>query len=304
MKNQHSKNSLNKKLFYFLCLSLFTTLSFAQTKWIQGNIIIDHTDEKAEGVYVTNKRTQNTTKSNFLGIFFIQAQENDTLQFRSEWYENRNLILRQNLFKKNEIVVHLAIETINLSEALITKKLTGILEKDVIFGKKEDDLTRLYKILNVNPDTKQLKDTTALKAGLFGGDISLTRVDVGRIYDVFSGDLRKRKALLDYESRAAQIANIRAYYGDNYFKIDLNIPSYKINEFIITALINTNNTHQLSEPNYFALMPILSNYSSKYLDDLFKNRIYKEYKPEVKEKKIINEKELYINVPLDSIPRD
>ncbi len=304
MKHQLAKIKRINKLSSLLCLSLLGTFSYAQTKWIQGNIIIDHTDEKAEGVYVTNKRTNYTTKSNFLGIFFIEAQENDTLQFTSSWYENRNLILRPKLFKKNEIVVHLAIETINLSEALITKKLTGILEKDVVLGKKEDDLTRLYKILKVNPDTKQLKDTTALKAGLLAGDITLTHIDVGRIYDIFSGDLRKRKALIDYESKAAQIARIRAYYGDNYFKIDLNIPSYKINEFILTALVNTNNTHHLSEPNYFALMPIFSNYSSKYLDDLFKNRIYKEYKPDVKEIKKIDEKELYINVPLDSIPKD
>lgn len=284
------------------CLFTFYGNLSAQTKWVQGNIIIDHSDEKAEGVYVTNKRTKFTTKSNFLGIFFIQAQVNDTLQIRSDWYENRNIILRPNLFKKEAIVVHLAIETINLQEALITKKLTGILEKDVVFGKKEDDLTRLYKILNVNPDINPLKDTSALSAGLLGGDISLTRLDVGRLYDIFTGDLRKRKALLDYESQAAQIARIRAYYGDNYFKSELDIPSYKINEFIITALTNTQNLYQLKDPNYFSLLAVLNNYSSKYLDDLFKSRINKDYEQEPKKNKY-EEMELYINVPLDSIPK-
>lgn len=281
-----------------MMLSIIPQFVDAQQKWIQGNIIIDNSEEVAEGVYVTNKRTNHTTKSNFAGTFFIQVQPNDTLIFRSDWYENRNIILRPVLYNKDQIVVHLAIKTINLSEALITKKLTGILEKDVTIGKREDDVTRLYRLLNVNPDIKPMKDTAALKTGLFNGDIRLTGMDVGRIYDVFSGDLRKRKALIDYENKAYKISEIRAYYGDNYFKIDLNIPGYKINEFIETALLNTNNKQYLFNPNYFLVQTILKDYSQTYLDDLFKSRINKEYKTE------IDESQLYIGVPLDSIPRD
>ena len=288
-------NKLFKLTLLVICLSL-TSLLQAQTKWVQGNIIIDDSDEVAEGVYVTNKRTKHTTRSNFTGTFFIQAQVNDTLMFRSDWFENRNIILKPLLFNKEKIVVHLATEVIQLKEAYISKKLTGILEKDVFVGKKEDDLTRLYRLLKIDPDVNPIKDTSALKAGLLGGDITLTRMDVGRIFDAFSGNLRKRKSLMDYESKAYQIAQIRAYFGDNYFQVELNIPKYKINEFINTALNNTNNTNQLEKPNYFMLQNILKEYSKKYLDDLFKLRINKDYKEE------IDEKELYIGVPLDSIP--
>lgn len=292
--------STNPKIKHVLSiiLLLIGTLLFAQQKWIIGNIIIDNSEEVAEGIYVTNKRTKHTTKSNFTGTFFIQAQVNDTLMFRSDWYENRNIILKPSLFQKQQIVVHLTLQNINLKEALIAKKLTGILEKDVQFGKKEDDVTRLYRMLNVNPDINPIKDTSKLKAGLFNGDISLTRMDVGRIYDVFSGNLRKRKALLEYESQAAHIAQIRSYYGDNYFKLELNIPAYKINEFILAALNNTNNQHQIANPNYFQLQNIFKDYSKKYIEELFKNRINREYvEPE-------NQRDLYIGVPLDSIPRD
>jgi len=305
MKRNLAKSTITKLILTIFCIVFTLNTAHAQTKWIQGNIIIDHSEEKAEGVYIRNKRTKYTTKSNFLGVFFIQAQVNDTLEIRSEWYENRNIVLKPNLFKKDIIIIHLAIQTINLSEALISKKLTGILEKDVVLGKHEDDLTRIYRLLNVNPDINPIKDTSAIKAGLLDGDITLTKLNIGRIYDAFTGDLRKRKALFDYESQAAQVARIRSYYGDNYFKIDLNIPSYKINEFIITALTNTQNTHQLKNPNYFSLLGILSNYSSKYLDDLFKNRINKNYETEKKtefKNKYENE-ELYLNVPLDSIPK-
>jgi len=287
------------KYIYLILFHVLAITTYAQQKWIVGNIIIDNTEEVAEGIYVTNKRTNHTTKSNFAGTFFIQAQENDTLLFRSDWYENRNIILKKNLYNKDQIVVHLALTNISLSEALITKKLTGILEKDVFVGKKEDDVTRLYRLLNVNPDINPIQDTTALKAGLLSGDIRLTGMDVGRIYDVFSGNLRKRKALMDYEFQRANIAQIRAYYGENFYKIELKIPSHKINEFILAALNNTNNTDQLNNPNYFSLLNILRDYSEIYLNDLFKARINQEFKyieP-------IDQSNLYIGVPLDSIPK-
>lgn len=288
-----------KFLLPFLFFIGFSNGLTAQIKWVQGNVIIDNSDEIAEGVVVTNKRTKHSTKTNFAGIFFIQAQANDTLLIRSDWYENRNIILKPALFNKSEIVIHLGIKTIHLKEAIISKKLTGVLEKDVTGGKKEDDLTRLYKILNVNPDINPIKDTTGLKTGLFNGDIRLTGIDVGRLYDVFSGDLRKRKAAMEYETQNYNVAKIRSYFGDQYFQIELNIPKYKINEFIVTALSNTNNIHQLKQPNYFIIQDILKDYSKKYLDDLFKLRINKEY-----EDSRIKEQDLYLNIPLDSIPKD
>lgn len=270
----------------------------AQSKWIQGNIIIDNSDDIAEGVLVSNKRTKHSSKTNFAGIFFINAQLNDTLQIRSDWYENRNIILSKNLFDKTEIVIHLSVKTINLKEVLISKKLTGILEKDVTGGKKEDEVTRLYKLLNINPDINPIKDTSAIKAGLFSGDIRINGADIGRIYDALSGNTKKRRAAMEYEVKNYNISQIRSYFGDKYFQLELNIPQYKINEFIFTTLNNTNNLHQLKNPNYFSLQEILKSYSSKYLEDLFKLRINKEYEDK------LNVIESYENIPLDSIPKE
>jgi len=290
---------LKSFLLPFLFIIGFSDNVFAQTKWVQGNVIIDNSDDIAEGVVISNKRTKHSTRTNFAGVFFIQAQLNDTLQIRSDWYENRNIILKSTLFSKSEIVIHLSVKTIHLKEALISKKLTGILEKDVTGGKKQDDLTRLYKILNVNPDINPIKDTAGIKAGLLNGDIRLTGLDIGRLYDAFSGDLRKRKAAMDYEIQTSNVAQIRSYFGDKYFQLELDIPKYKINEFIITALSNTNNVNQLKQPNYFTIQEILKSYSKKYLGDLFKLRINKEY-----EENRIKEQDKYLNVPLDSIPKN
>lgn len=257
-----------KSLFTILIL-LFSSFIFAQEKWVQGNIIIDDSDDTAEGVYVTNLRTNHTTISNFTGTFLIQAKVNDTLKIQSDWYENRLIILRPNLFNKQTIVVHLAVQTIQLNTAFIGQKLTGILEKDVKNGKKTDVITKLYKRLGVNPDIKPIKDTSSLKAGLFSGDITLTRLDVGRLYDVFSGKAKQRKALLDYEDKYDKITKIKNYFGEDYFTKDLNIPKFKIRDFIENALTNTGSTIELNDVNYFKLLQLFNSYSKIYLDFLY-----------------------------------
>lgn len=257
-----------KSLFTILIL-LFSQFIFAQEKWIQGNIIIDDSDDTAEGIYVTNLRTNHTTISNFTGTFLIQVQVNDTLKIQSDWYENRLIILKPNLFSKPTIVVHLAVQTIQLNTAFIGQKLTGILEKDVKNGKKQDVVTNLYKSLGVNPDIKPIKDTSALRAGLLDGDISLTRLDIGRLYDVFTGKAKQRKALIDYESKYDKITKIKNYFGEDYFINDLKIPKFKIRDFIDNALTNTESKIELNDVNYFKLLQLFNSYSKIYLDFLY-----------------------------------
>ncbi|CAM3422200.1 hypothetical protein EMST110833_13805 [Empedobacter stercoris] len=257
-----------KSLFTILIL-LFSQFIFGQEKWIQGNIIIDDSDDTAEGIYVTNLRTNHTTISNFTGTFLIQAQVNDTLKIQSDWYENRLIILKPNLFSKPTIVVHLAVQTIQLNTAFIGQKLTGILEKDVKNGKKQDVVTNLYKSLGVNPDIKPIKDTSALRAGLLDGDISLTRLDIGRLYDVFTGKAKQRKALIDYESKYDKITKIKNYFGEDYFINDLKIPKFKIRDFIDNALTNTESKIELNDVNYFKLLQLFNSYSKIYLDFLY-----------------------------------
>ncbi len=264
-------NLTQLKPFITFIILLFATFTIAQEKWVQGNIIIDNSDDEAEGIYITNLRTKHTTISNFAGAFFIQAKVNDTLKFQSDWYENRQIILRPSLYNKQTIVVHLAPEIIHLNTAYIGPKLTGILERDVKNGKKIDVVTKLYKDLGVNPDLKPIKDTSSLKAGLFNGDISLTRLDVGRVFDVLSGKAKQRKALIDYETKYDKITKIKNYFGEDYFKNDLKIPSFKIRDFIDNALNNTGNNMQLNDVNYFKLLQIFNSYSKIYLDYLYGN---------------------------------
>ncbi|MDK7374978.1 MULTISPECIES: hypothetical protein [Weeksella] len=251
---------------WLIFFMLFGSGLFGQQaeKWVHGNIILDPDGEMAEGVYVTNLRTKEIAISNFAGNFSIRAKEGDVLDLKSDYYENRKIKLSHELFAKNLVVIHLNINVIELQTALITAHLTGILTKDVKAGKRTDKVTKLYKQLGVNPDINPIRDTSALKAGFFNGDISLTRLDIGRIYDVLSGDMRKRKATLEFEAKADRRLSIRKYFGDDYFINDLKIPSYKINDFIEYTYANSGMSRDVENGNYLSIMEKLIRFSTIY----------------------------------------
>lgn len=261
---------LQKKYFTYFFI-LISVVGFAQQNipWLHGNIILDPDGEVAEGVYVTNLRTKQMVISNFAGNFSIQANTDDVLEFKSDYYENRKIKITQEIFDKSKFVVHLNIDVIELQEALISANLTGILTKDVTAGKRHDDITLLYKKLGVNPDINPTKDTSALKAGFLGGDISLTRLDVGRIFDALSGDLRRRKSTMEYETNSDKYTSIRKYFGDDYFTNDLKIPKHKINNFIQYTFTTSGMDRDFENRNFLRIMETMNRYSQLYRN-LFK----------------------------------
>src|SRR5690625_5382270 len=87
-----------------------------------------------------------------------------------------------------------------------------------------------------NKDAVAMIDTTNFQ---FGKDISLLHLNVEKVIDSFTGDLRRRKNLHAFEGRQNKINEIKNYFGVNYFIEDLNIPEEKINDFILYAYGNS-----------------------------------------------------------------
>lgn len=258
-------------MIYRLSLIIFTLLAnlhvLAQQtteKWIHGNIILDPDGDVAEGVYVTNLTTKKTVISNFSGNFTILASVDDVLEFKSDYYENRRIKITPQIYQQPKFVVHLSINIIELQEALISANLSGILTKDVTAGKRKDNLTELYKKLGVNPDINPIKDTSDLKFGLLGGDISLTRLDVGRIYDALTGNLKKRQELMKYESNIAKHRHLRNYFGEDFFTKELKIPTHKIDDFINYAFITTDMNSDFDNRLYLKIMDTFTQYAPIY----------------------------------------
>lgn len=255
---------MNTKLF-LLCLFLFGLLH-AQEKTITGRIIIDLEDFSAEGIFITNSRTQITSVTDLTGSFTVRAQAGDLLLIRSDFYESRSFEINENLLKKDLLTIHLSLQTIVLDEAVITKKLTGYLDIDAKYSGKKDVVTKLYDELGVNPDASKLRDSSNFT---LGKDISLMHVNVEKIFESITGDLRRRQNLYAFEGKEFKIKEIQDFFGEDYFVKDLEIPKEKIREFVYYSYeTNTQIPISLDNQNFLSIMIELQKTAPLYLTRL------------------------------------
>lgn len=254
-----------KKFLYLISFLLIPIGIFAQEKLMIGRIIIDLDDSSPEGIYITNSRTKFTSITDITGSFAIHAAAGDSLLIRSAFYESRKFYLKESLLDNELLTIHLNMQPIALDEAVITTKLTGILEKDAKYSSKHDPVAELYKELGVNPDVKPRRDATNFT---MWKDVSPLHLNVEKLADIISGDLRRRQNLFAYEDKEAALTEIREYFGDNYFTQDLDIPHEKIREFIFFAYETSFISQYHRVNNYFKIMEELNKVREVYLQRL------------------------------------
>jgi len=252
-------------LHIFTFISLLTQIISAQEKNINGRIIIDLDDSSPEGVYITNSRTQLTAITDLTGSFTLNAQAGDSLLIQSTFYESRRFYLTENLMKNEFINIHLNLQPIALDEAIITQKLTGFLDKDAKYNPEKDQIAKLYKELGVNPDASKLRDSSNFQ---MWKDVTPLSLNVERLYESFSGNLRRRQNLYAFEGKEIKIMHIREYFGDEYFTNELKIPEEKIREFIFYSYESSQIPMYYENGNFLSLMNELSKMAPVYLSRL------------------------------------
>lgn len=253
-----------------LIFILFCGLGFTQEKLIKGRIIVDLDDSSPEGIYITNSRTQLTSITDITGSFAIHVKGGDSLLIRSALYESRKFYVKEEFIEKDLLTIHLNMQPVLLDEAVISTKLTGILEKDAKYSSAHDPVTDLYKELGVNPDIKPRRDASDFS---MWKDVSPLHLNVEKLADVISGDLRRRQNLFAYEDKEAILTEIREYFGDDYFILDLDIPQEKIREFIFFAYETTFIAEHHKVKNYFKIMEELNRVRPIYLERLINQEV-------------------------------
>src|SRR5690606_5714514 len=250
---------------FLLLILTFSIQCQAQEKTINAVIIIDLNEASPEGIYITNSRTKTSTVTDLTGSFSILAQAGDSLLIQSAFYESRRFYLTENLMKKDFINIHLNIQPIALDVAVISNKLTGYLDIDAKYKPGKDPIADLYKELGVNPDASKLRDSTDFT---MWQDVSPFHLNVEKLYDVFSGDLRRRQNLYAFEGKESRILHIREYFGDEYFMGELDIPKEKIREFIFYSYESSQIPIYYENKNFLNIMTELGKMAPIYLSRL------------------------------------
>lgn len=179
-------------------------------------------------VYVTNLTTQKTVLTNYNGNYSIQANPGDVIRFTSIVTERKDVKLSPEMFETRNLI-ELKIAYHDIQEVVISRfKPTGNLKYDVTALRKEDKGLAIKKVIGL-PEPKGDGNPPELPvAGLRDGGLTFS---LESIYDILSGERKKKQRYLAYERMNNSVSQIKNYLGKDYF-LKFKIPENLIDNFL------------------------------------------------------------------------
>lgn len=247
-----------KKLFTLL---LLVFLSKINAQLYSGEVFLkDNSVLYLNQVYVTNLTTQKTVLSDYNGDFNLPADAGDIVRFTSIVTDRKDIKLTpQMMAQKNLIELKIAYH--DIQEIVINRfKPTGNLRYDVNALRKEDKGLAIKKVIGL-PEPKGDGTPPQLPvAGLRDGGLTFS---LESIYDILSGERKKKQRYVAYERMNSSVTQIKNYLGKDYF-IKFKIPENLIDNFIQFVYTSENIEPYVMSGNFEAIKIPIEKYLPIY----------------------------------------
>lgn len=224
-----------KHLLAFLFVGVFQS-AFSQCE-LKGKVISDIADVK--DIIVFNFTTKKDTLTDSKGLFSIEAKSGDVLIISSPKLEGLEIVLNENSFRMNPLVIEAKSKANELAEiqiSRITAKSLGIIGKNV----KE------YTVAE-----------RRLRTASTGGP-------VGLVYNLLSGQKKMLKKIVEVEKFELNHEKLLRLLTEDFFITTLKIAKENLNGFLIYASENIEVTKLLKEKKYGNLKFKLVELAFKY----------------------------------------
>ncbi|WP_144281816.1 hypothetical protein [Chryseobacterium echinoideorum] len=223
-------------------------------------------------VYVTNINKHKTVLTSYNGDFQLYAEPGDVIRFTSIVTERKDIkITSQMMNSKNLIELKVAYH--DIQEVVISRfRPTGNLRYDVNSIRKEDKALAIKKAIGL-PEPKGDGTPPELPvAGLRDGGLTFS---IDSIFDILSGERKKKQRLVAYERMQNSVTQIKNYLGTDYF-IRFKIPENLIDNFLHFVYTSENIEVYVQTGNFDAVkLPI-----EKYLP-IYQRRLKNSHLQEV-----------------------
>lgn len=247
-----------KKLFTLLLLVFLAKIN---AQLYSGEVFLkDNSVLYLNQVYVTNLTTQKTVLSDYNGDFNLPANAGDIVRFTSIVTERKDIKLTPQMVDQKNLV-ELKIAYHDIQEIVINRfKPTGNLRYDVNALKKEDKGLAIKKVIGL-PEPKGDGTPPQLPvAGLRDGGLTFS---LESIYDILSGERKKKQRYMAYERMNTSVAQIRNYLGKDYFT-RFKIPENLIDNFLQFVYTSENIDPYVAAGNFEAVKIPIEKYLPIY----------------------------------------
>ncbi|MBF8458172.1 hypothetical protein IV494_13395 [Kaistella sp. G5-32] len=248
-----------KKLFL---LATFFILTEVNAQFFSGDIIIrDNSVYYLNQVYVTNITAQKTVYTDYFGAFKIPAKVGDVIRFTSIVTDRKDVLVTAENIQNTNNFVELKVAYYDIQEVVISRfRPTGNLRKDVSSLKTGEKTLALQKMLGLPSPKGDGTPTQLPVAGLSGGGLTF---GLDSIYDILSGERKKKERATQYEKMNSTISGIKSYYGTDYFT-NLKIPAPLIDNFLQFIYTSDNLYPYIKANNYEAIAIYIEKYLPIY----------------------------------------
>lgn len=210
----------------FVLLFLGNALFFAQV--IEGTVSTEGVP--LPGVLIVNVSSGARAASAENGSFSISAKVGEELRFVKAGYER--VEIKVNSLEERIEVSLIKIPTVIEEVEVSPMKISGFLGKDVgQLSKNETPTQRAKNSIGLPgaPEKPREHATTSAKEVLL--PMLLGQLNVQGMYDLISGDGRRKQSLYDFEDRQSELGWVRSRLTDTYF-LERGIPQNRIMEFL------------------------------------------------------------------------
>lgn len=234
-------------------------LNCARAQYFSGEIIIrDNSVFYLNQVYVTNLTSQSTVYTDYFGSFKIPAKPGDVIRFTSIVTDRKDVKVTAADLQNTDNFVELKIAYYDIQEVVISRfKPTGNLRKDVSSLKAAEKTLALQQMIGLPVPKGDGTPPELPVAGFSGGGLTFS---LESIYDILSGERKKKERAEQYERMNTAVANIKKYYGNEYFAA-LKIPAHLIDNFLQFVYTSETLSPYVQTGNYEAV----GIYIEKYL---------------------------------------
>ncbi len=245
----------------YITLLLLVFLIKINAQQFSGEVFLkDNSVFYLNQVYVTNLNTQKTVLTNYNGNFTLQAAPGDIIRFTSIVTERKDIKLSPQMLDQQNLV-ELKIAYHDIQEVIISRfKPTGNLRYDVNALRKEDKGLAIKKVIGL-PEPKGDGTPPQLPvAGLRDGGLTFS---LESIYDILSGERKKKQRYMAYEKMNSSVTQIKNYLGKDYF-VKFKIPENLIDNFLQFVYTSENIEPYISAGNFEAVKVPIEKYVPIY----------------------------------------
>ena len=247
---------MKKTIFLFLLLSVFVKTN---AQLFSGAVFLrDDSTIYLNQLFVTNLNAQKTVLTNYNGEFTIQAKVGETIRFTSIITERKDIKVTNEILAGQKNLFELKISYYDIEEVVIARfKPTGNLRADVGRMKVGEKEMKLQKMIGLPIPKGNGQSPIAPVASFADGGLSIS---VSSIYDIISGDKKRKERLYAYEKMSKETLLLKNYFGEEYFT-KIKIPKNLIQNFLQFIYTSENLSPYIESGN----LEIAKIYVEKYL---------------------------------------